>query len=65
MEKLAEAKEISRLSLEDQTMIHSEDPHWKKQEKFVFLFWSDCMVLLKHRGQWVLQTHYASLCRTK
>lgn len=63
-EKLEEAREIARLSREDQTMIHTEDWHWKKKEKFLFLFWSDYMFLLKHMGKWFLQTHYASLCRT-
>lgn len=41
IEKLAEAKEIARLSLEDQTMIQPEDWHWKKKEKFVFLSLSE------------------------
>lgn len=63
IEKLAEAKEVARLSLEDQTII--QPVGWYKRREgslCFFLLWSRCMFLLKCRGKQVLQTCYASLC---
>lgn len=57
IKKLPDAKEIARLWYILRTGT-------SRRKKFLFLFWSDYMFLLKHRGKWFLQTHCASLCST-
>lgn len=64
IEKLVEAKEIARLSLEDQTVIQPEGRYKRREWSLCFfLLWSRCTFLLKCRGKQVLRADHASLCQ--